>query len=400
MEEYNITDTTKFWIYVTTTKLWGQFKDHLTNNNNKNIYIGTFKHSFVSKGDIIIIYLKEKTSPKNGFVCIAQTTSDQIDNTNPNLSTKVKIYVDQNLNKFCFKINHVKYFTSVKIADIIDHVSSVQTFKKNTFTGKYLKYDSIFNQLDYDLGYKIIEGIFEFCSNKDGDQESDKKNSDKDGDQESKRESDKDDSDKDADRESDREESDKDSDKDGDQNDTCQSTSNDKDNNTDDKTGNIPVMIVLCPKLLNILTNEDDNKSNIIYDHLANCCDCDVTDNGNIRIKLLNVWKKKDTIISYIEVVDVDISEHAEEFVTALTSYHNLKNYNPFGTIAEVNIKLIKITDSDTTYNNCILIVSCFPEEADIYNEISICTKPVRKKNNKKVLVRGKKKTTKESITQ
>jgi len=91
-----------------------------------------------------------------------------------------------------------------------------------------------------------------------------------------------------------------------------------------------------------------------MLDHILNCGDCDFTDNGNILIKLANLWKKSD--IYYLEV-DSD----QDEYQQAMDSYYNLTNHNPFGKVKRSTIRLLNIIEMDSIYNNCMIIESYFP---------------------------------------
>ena len=157
MYNFNISEHTKFWIYTTTTKLWKELETHLQNSDD--MFISTFIFSAVNRNEIVIIYVKNKSSPsKTGFVCLVQTKSDQMDNSHG----KIKIFMDQNLNKYCYQLSTVVFLPElVKIDGIIPYISSIPSFKsKTSFITKYLKYDSVFNKLDYDIGKSIMEGFF------------------------------------------------------------------------------------------------------------------------------------------------------------------------------------------------------------------------------------------------
>lgn len=349
MDNFNITNGTNFWIYVTTINLWHNLKKHF--ENNTEMFISTFQHSNVVNGDIIIIYVKDKN--KSGFVCMTQTKSNQIEN----FSGKVKIFSDNNLNSYCFQIETCIFLPNlVKIKNISPYLSDIKSFKNNqNFSSKYLKCYYTFNKLDYDLGYNIIKSLFQLnpisvsferdendiniektTNNKNIKSKNNtklKKNNTK-----SKNNTKL-------------------------NNDTKKLKNNNPENNnlknndTNNFTnnGNIPIMIVLCAKSLDQLLNEPDNESNVIYDHLLNCNVCDVTDNDNVKAKLLNLWNSSN--ISYFEVD----STH-EEYISALDSYHNLRNYNPFEQVDKPSINLLNIIEQNNIYNNCMLITSFFPK--------------------------------------
>lgn len=319
MDNFNITGKTKFWIYVTTSKLWKELEDYI--EKNTEMFISTFKYPYVTKGDIVLIYSKNKIDKsKTGFVCITQIISDQIDNS----SGKIKIFSDKNLNLFCYQIKPVIFLPQIiKIDDILPYINNIDTFKnKTSFIVNYLKYDSIFKQLDHKLGNTISESFFdinpESISFEDNKNEPDEIISD-----------------------------------DESQLDSSDKNTIDQKKNHNDK-GNIPLMVILCPKALDKLVCEPDNESNIIYDHLLNCKVCDVTDNGNIQAKLINIWKDSD--ISYLET-DSD----QDEYKLALDSYYNLKNHNPFDDDEKPTIRLLNIIEQGNIYNDCMIIESYFP---------------------------------------
>jgi len=380
MDNFNITDDTNFWIYVTTAKLWKDLEYHF--ENNIDMYISTYKYSYVSNGDIIVIYSKDKTSPsKTGFVCVVQVKSDQIDN----LSGKINIYSDKNLNKYCFHVETCVFLPKlVKIDDIVPYIT-VDSFKsKKSFTGKYLRYDSVFNKIDQDLGNNIVNSFFEltpdsisFEDNQRSefiDESSDDvshiniENDTSIDDQIENFDDDtnncnRDPKDSRLAKSPERNLGNPDHQKDSGNKSRKKSKGgmkkdepkcNEDNNINNEQLGNIPVMIVLCKKSLNELISEPDNEPNILYNHLLNCNICDVTDNDNIRIKLLNLWKDSD--ILYLET-----DSEKDEYNSALNAYHNLKNHNPFGDIDKPTIRLLNIIEEGNIYNNCMLIESYFP---------------------------------------
>lgn len=361
MDYFDVTIKTNFWIYVTTTKLWNDLKEHL--ENNTDMFISTFKYSYVGSGDIIIIYSKDKISSKTGFVCVAQNKYNQIDNS----SNKINIFSDKNLNKYCYQIETCIFLPKlIKIEHIVPYLSGVESFKnKRSFTSKYLRYDSIFNKIYYDLGYRIVKSFFElnpdsvnFEDNQDEeyiDNNSDISQINSDIKSDNKSLHDQDDPDNLSDNQN----------------------SNSKGTDTNE-FGNIPIMIVLCPRSLDKLVCEPDNEGNILYDHLLNCNICDVTDNGNIKTRLLNLWEGSD--ISYLEV---DSSQ--DEYISALNSYYHLKNHNPFGEVDKSTIRLLNIIEQNNIYNNCMLIESYFHDGS--------LKEP--KQKSKLILMKGKKQKTK-----
>lgn len=349
MDNFNITKDTKFWIYVTTIKLWNDLQNHLENSND--MYISTFKYSYIESGDIIIIYAKDKiSSTKTGFVCIVQTKSKQIDNS----LRKIKIFLDKNLNNYCYQLETIIFLpTLIKIDDIIPYINTIDSFKnKRSFTINHLKYDSVFNKIDQNMGRELVKSFFEL----NPDSVSFEDNQEK---QHSENTS----------------ESYENINIDNKINDNSNKTQNVYDEIIQD-TGNVPILIVLCKDSLNKLIMNPDNESNILFDHLLNCNICDVTDNDNIKTKLLNLWKDAD--ISYLEV-DSD----QNDYTVALDHYYNLKKHNPFGDIDKPNIRLLNIIEQNNIYNNCMIIESYFPETKKIIPPTS---------KSKKILVSAKKK--------
>ncbi|AYV83585.1 MAG: hypothetical protein Hyperionvirus9_2 [Hyperionvirus sp.] len=103
------------------------------------------------------------------------------------------------------------------------------------------------------------------------------------------------------------------------------------------------------------------NPSDVIYDHLFDCDDCDVTDNSNnnsLRIRLLKVWKEDGTEVMYEEV-----DGENEDLESALNSYYCSECFNPFGEVEGAKIRLLNIIEEDHMYNESVLVLSFVPFE-------------------------------------
>ena len=332
---FDINDDTNFWIYVTTIKLWEKFK-------NSNM-IATSKDSTVEKDDIIIIYIRG-----SGFICIAQIGSEKIDNSDG----KIKIFADKNLNQYCYQIQNYVFLKTIKMRDVISKINEMNIYKFN----KYVRGDSVFNSISYSLGYDIVKIILidlaEFIDNEPKSDDDQKKIPKKNISKKkiiNKR-------------------------KISNNNKKISNKNNIDNNNIPDKNnvsseqnnkGNVPIMIVLCQRGLDELLREPDNESKVIFDHMFNCDECDITDNGEIRTKLFINWYK-----STIEYSEVDSKD--EKFNEALDAYHNLRKYTSSNDTTNSKIKLLNIIEQDHLYNNCMLIESYFVPDIVIDQKFDI----------------------------
>ena len=326
MDHYKITKKSKFWIYVIINKLWIDYYEYL--QNNKQMYISTGKYSSVKKNDMVIIYAKQKCKYKSGFTAIVQIKSDQIINSANSDKTRIQIFNDKNLNKFCFQIDTVMFLPKlILLDDIKNHLEKISGTKMNSIT-KYVLHDFVFNPIDNSIGQSIINRLFDIFEDNSTDNElSDAFTNDS-----------------------------IDTIDTIDTIETISESSNDQESEDEMYNfGNIPIMVILCDEAKDSLS-EDDNEINIIYNHLTKCKNCDITDNnsGNVLFKLLSNWKK-------MEIVFINIESDSDEFLRALKAYHSIKKYFNNQTY-EHSIRLINITNNTTIYNGSILIESYFEE--------------------------------------
>jgi hypothetical protein len=332
MENFNLTKNTNFWVYVTTSKLWTELENHL--QNSQKMFISTFKYPMVTNDGVLLVYIKGKAL-KVGFACVMQVKGDRIDNS----SGEIKIFTDLNLNAYCYQIETVVFLPSlIKIDDIVTHLDSIESFKnKKSFSGKYLRFDSIFNQIDNDLGSAIMGNLFKIVQQAPApvpnNKNTRKQKVEGRGKQGKKKK------------------------EEADPNEINQGKHEVDPNEIDNSvcTGNVPVMVVLCQAALNKLVSEPDNEPNIVYDHLMDCNQCDVTDNGDIKVKLISRWSTSD--ISYLEV-----DSKQDEYTSSINAYHNIKRHNPFGDVDKCTIRLLNIIELGNTYNDCMILESYFPE--------------------------------------
>lgn len=108
--EDDINQNTSYWIYTISDNLW---KELLVCFNKKKLCIGCYHHANISKGDIVLVFQKNKPAkPKTtGFVGIFICDGKIIDNSkNKDNEDKIKIFNDINLNRYYFKFTKYQIF--------------------------------------------------------------------------------------------------------------------------------------------------------------------------------------------------------------------------------------------------------------------------------------------------
>ena len=134
------------------------------------------------------------------------------------------------------------------------------------------------------------------------------------------------------------------------------------DDDPDHINGLIPIMVDLCKEFklplvkydkskYNKFKNPDsEEKCNYFKEHVVKCRKCRTTNNNRLELSyLLN-----NAVILYNEYADTQT-----ELEEILDKYHNCQRYDCFGyELNKIHIKLNYISDSDSMYYKCILVLA------------------------------------------
>ena len=354
MDNFCINKNTEFYLFVTNQKLSCEYRTYINKVNPKEMMISSPAWSKLNPDDIIFLYIKGKTS---GFFGLVQIKTEQITNE------EYIIYNDNNLNKYCYGIEEVILFDDIHY-DQLDLI-----LLKKAFVCKYLRSENLFKSLDYPFGCTLFNEITKVMNSKPisisiPDLVENVENE-------------------------------------------IETTDNVESDIKINDDGNIPFLIVLCNLALEGIQEDSDKAAEILFNHVYDCDACDITDNGEVRLKLLPIWKN-------LEFEYDDVDSNYPELTAALAAYHSMNRYNPFNCNDSPKIKILNIAEQDNLYNECILIVSNIPKlnsdknikaykkkDQDTENEITIdIDSPIEiipeKKNKKssklkKIIVKGKK---------
>lgn len=337
-----------YWLYVLSNNIYEEYA------KSKKQYIGFLEKNDVKKGDVIIIFCKDRVI--GGFKEIIKVNTICIQN---NGKKPVYIFKDKNMNNFYCQISESNLIqTDISIPTLTDKLKCGDIGFKNQ-TSFRIKFLNKVNKL-YSLephGNKIMTCLLEDNNqiiNKDEKSESEiseKKPIKKSGKINKNKESDVDSNESESDNrnivkkkiyqkiETDDESNDSD-DSDNSDDSSDESESSEKDNN-----GNIPIMIVPCKEFK--LPNKDREK--YFGNHIKNCTLCYVTNN--------NLNKTFMTIIdsAKIEFSEVKDEKHSH-FNPPLKAYDLGKKYEPFGAKGNKFIRVTYINNGDELYDKCILV--------------------------------------------
>ncbi|QKF94240.1 hypothetical protein QKU48_gp0782 [Fadolivirus algeromassiliense] len=361
-----ISKDTTFWIYVMTKNTYTEYI------KNKTEYISFFENK-VSKGDIVIIFNKDRLS--NGFASILQLETDLEDNDDT-----VNIFKNNNLNRVYGKVGYKIIFPElIKIETVLEYLKTdVPGFKNAmSFRSKFLKNENIIVEL-YLYGKKIVDRLLVISedtnkklltkqtvvmpiqhktvpikakNNKVITKITTKKNIQViEDDNENNDENNDEDNDEDNDNDNENE-----IDEDGDnevnskktpfQIDDDDDLNEDEDCNEEDNIGGyIPIMIIPCkdynlPKV---------NRDKYFKEHYKSCNNCDITNNNNRE--LCSILDKSK--IQFIEITD----EKHMYLNSALDAYLNLRNHKPLDAIEFPFIRVMYLNNDDDIYDKCLLI--------------------------------------------
>lgn len=349
MEKEKIITSSKdiFWIYKMSKNLVEQFE------NFPEMVLTSFQNYNIKKKDIILLYQKEKI--KNGFIGICRASDNQALNKN------IKLFKDENLNKYMIKLNFATIFDQpIKLEKIFEFIRMDINGYKNmsSFRITYLKDMDCVTKLDYN-GNKIVDKLFELTllNNVIESVENKKKNLKKEqtksvvNNKKTKNNVNKivsinkkllkknnikliDDI--------------KNSD-----DDTISISSSNKELELSDNLeleseknnkGLIPILIVPCDNFKFPIKDQKKYFKN----HYLNCNNCDITNNNNLELS---------SVIddAYIEIVTI-IDEKDPYFDPPLESYFRLENYEPMDLKSNPFIRVSYINNGNKLYDKCLLV--------------------------------------------
>jgi len=325
---------------------------YILNNNecnniikNKDNYIGFFlKNQSIKKGDVVILYLKDRM--KSGFYGIVQLDT----NVSFNDKNTVKISSDTNMNRYyaklCFK---KKFLETIDPESIIKYVSSDATGFKNATSFKQKFVTKLNALIGFEVyGKKIMtklmledEDIF-IRTESEKEKEKEKEN-------EEEEEEDEEDENEEGEEE---QEQDQDQDQDQEENKKEKEENEDEDEEEEiekePEPGFIPIMVVPC----NEFKLPKTNKEKYFMDHYTTCNKCDITNNNN-NSELTRIFNKDN-----IEIYELTSSKHYY-FNPALSAYYGMDNYEPPDIQVRPFARIIYINNGHDDYDKCFLITLC-----------------------------------------
>jgi hypothetical protein len=390
--DIDIYDSTQFWVYTVSGKSWGELEFMF---NAKSVYhLASYDSFQVSCKDVVLIYIKG--TKENGFIGVTQICSNIIDNGN----SKINVYKDKNLNRYCIKLDQIALFDSaVKLSTLSDSVLNVKKIGSlASFRGKYTSGNAKFHKLDYSVGIAVLEKLYEITDDgngqkaKDGKEEDvdkeveepddvqeeeqideeqqveddetneneDNENEDNENEDDETNEIDDDETneidddetneieDDDETNENDDDETDEESKEDESEEDESEET---EENNKPSKEtaimGNIPIMIVPCKKF-KIPKINGPERIDYVISHYKSCANCDITNNGGSELG---------SIIDSAEISYTKTDPEDDDLAEVLNAYHSLEKYNSLGSkIKSPHIKIYHIYEKDDLYHNCLLV--------------------------------------------
>lgn len=304
-----------YWIYVLTDEQWSSIQSISTSK----LYISSFLEYKIDPNDIILFYVKTSKT----FVALASVQSKPVLNENDQNAkslTKntrlIKLFRDNNLNRYVIKLNQIKTF-SIKTNRLTDQLKAI--FGNAIKFGQKMKGECVFINVDTDRKsfislIKKIKELDKLDSTPNIDLELDP---------------------------------DPDLDLDPDP---------DLDPDLDDSIGsiesiepNVPILMVMCDKLTskinsNISNSEPNiNSTTLIYRHYLHCSKCDITNNG----------RELSNSITDLNLKDKEITFEPDNYVDILLAYTIDEVYRSTNESHHVSFHLIQ---SDPIYYNCVLI--------------------------------------------
>jgi len=345
-----------YWIYTLDSNLYKTFQD-------KN-YLSAYDSYPVEPNDIILLYLKEKNN--TGFISIYKALTIMDKNNN-----NIQIFTDDNLNRYCVKLELIKSFKSVIINSVVTKIFTDVPGHRNisSFTGKYLKDTCKFVRIEYnyDVLYKNILNYVakvekdENIIDEDSEDEVEEGGQDEEGDEEVEDEVEEEDEDEVEDEveeedkvvESEEEEDEEEIKEEIKEKIKQKKTSNNNIIKNSNINGEIPVLIITC---YNFKINKNKNAKYVI-DHLKMCPLCNLVDNNPITLHFI-LNSVKPINLDFKEItVKTNKNDLEKYFEKPLADYHSLTKHN----LLDVNnknesfIRITYINNGDDVYESCLL---------------------------------------------
>lgn len=302
-----------YWIYALSEKSWEEYDRYL--DSAKTYHLGSYKHFNIGIDDIIIFYKKGKY---NGFVAVANASSETIDNKSYNIS----IYRDRNINRFCVKIDTIISFDSIKLIDIDNEIKNSYGYNnQKSFTKKHLDGELELKQIRSELGYNIALALLNY-SPEDKQKQPTKKH----------------------DHKQDQKQPDLQTNILNQNNETNNETNNNK------NKGSIPILIELCDQMNAELGGCEYNEETVVVDtfnHIKKCKVCNIVDNGNCMMNI---------DIAKIKWRFHEISNSDDEYNDIIDSYLNLTEYYNQNGQEGIDLNMYYISEEDSMYGKCVVI--------------------------------------------
>ena len=321
---------------------------------NKDNYIGFFlKNQSIKKGDVVILYLKDRM--KSGFYGIVQLdTNVSFNDTNDKNNNKiVKISSDTNMNRYyaklCFK---KKFLETIDPESIIKYVSSDATGFKNATSFKQKFVTKLNALIGFEVyGKKIMTKLMledeDIFIRTESEKEKEKENEDDEEDEEGEKNEEQEQEDEEQEQEQEDEES-----EDQEENKKEKEENEDEDEEEEiekePEPGFIPIMVVPC----NEFKLPKKNREKYFMDHYTTCNKCDITNNNN-NSELTRIFNKDN-----IEIYELTSSKHYY-FNPALSAYYGMDNYEPPDIQVRPFARIIYINNGHDDYDKCFLITLC-----------------------------------------
>lgn len=144
-DDYNITSTTKYWIYTINFIQCKYLKELF---QKRKLIISSSKKYEINDNDIILIYCKNVG--KSGFISVCQTLYKMKKN-----NKNMKIFDDDNFNKYHVNLKIVLFF------DNFYKLSEIKHDKMNEIKKKYIKDNLQFEMIPKDIGKMIYQKLIE-----------------------------------------------------------------------------------------------------------------------------------------------------------------------------------------------------------------------------------------------
>lgn len=330
---FRVNSKTGFWILSLDKKTLNVLEEKMK-EMKKEMYLTNYVKVSIKKGDIILMY---KRGIGGGFIGIVNTDDQQINNQ----EGKIRIFNDNNMNRYCVKLSNFVKIPITKISDMENSFKDDTDFKSSgSFKVKYITGDLCYSQPTNKFGKKLLEYLLSRTNNSSGvtsenENESDKPvKTKKTGKIMLTNNDDYDDKIKDKKTKHDTKQK--------------QEQDQEQEQDTDDienTKGLIPILINPCKKFIWPATN----KVTYFIKHYQTCMNCEIVNNNNYE--LTNILGN-DTDIELLEIDDQDL----ENYSLAEEAYQSLKKYDPYKKSKKNKIQIIYNMDLESIYANCFII--------------------------------------------